>query len=395
MRSLHWLLITVYASLPASVRAAPGGTPRPVAAGPELVLWHNQDGAQATLLGSLVADWSKQSGVSVRLETGMRLAESLLTTKQRPDAALGPSDLATHCGELGCSTLKTADLGSRFDPAILATVTTKGQLVGVPVFYGNHLMLFYNRRLAPTPPKDWHELAPDPKSKSGTKIALDLQSAYVFAAFVNGFSDSEARRSELRPKRDALLKAMTAYRQLLDADIVPKACDHRCVGADFLSGKYPYAINGDWAVTEARRVLGADLGLAPLPTWDGTRLISLKASHALIFPSDSWNGPKKIALRSLANWLLSPASQRRFATDGWHLPATRLQGASWPPAESELRQALAKTAAQAAPLVPRPDIALTWAALQQGLRLVVGANQTAAAAVDGIYAFGGIPAEDK
>lgn len=282
-----------------------------LAAAPEpITLWHTQDRTQAEILAGLVKDFSRESGVPVTLETGLDLMEALVVQAESgrpPDAVLAPSDITSLAARIALDEIPQA-MNAGVATELLSTVSLGGRIYGVPVFDGNHLVLYYNRKLVKTPASTWEEL------EALKPIAMHFDAPYSVVPFFGGNISFTERCSE----------AIQAYKELVDRGVIKRDCDYACVSDDFYAGKFSYAINGDWAFGDASRVLGADLGVAPLPSLNGRKLVSPRATHALFFPARSLAGPRGVSLRMLAAYFARPEVQLRWFDSGRRLPAAKL-----------------------------------------------------------------------
>ncbi len=81
------------------------------------------------------------------------------------------------------------DLGQYADGA-LAAVELNGQHWGVPISNGNHLMLYYNKDLVPTPPADTDDLlamADDLKAQGVTPLVYNQTEPFWLVPWLGGF----------------------------------------------------------------------------------------------------------------------------------------------------------------------------------------------------------------
>jgi ABC-type glycerol-3-phosphate transport system substrate-binding protein len=313
-----WRCVATAAAAGACVVAALGATPaaragtldRPLPNGSrdprQLVVWHTQDHDQAVLLGQLVEAFTAASGVRVSLETGVNLETTLLTQMEDatlPDAVLAPSDLISLRRELRMSAVPRELLPASLDPAALASVTSDGAAWGVPLLDGNVLLLLYDKARIAAAPTTWEELialaarpsplahATAPDAARGL-VAMGLENTYVFLPFFAAFGGWPLTGDAVTLDTAACREALAYERKLRDAGVAPRDCGYDCTTTRFYAGDYALAINGDWALGEARRALGARLGVAPLPRAGERALASPRATHALLFPGDALRGPK-------------------------------------------------------------------------------------------------------
>ncbi len=325
-----------------------------LAAAPEPVtLWHTQDRTQAKILAGLVKDFSIESGVQVTLETGLDLMEALVVQAEigkPPDAVLAPSDITSLAARIELHEIPAAMNGG-VTPEMLSTVSLDGRVYGVPVFDGNHLVLYYNRKLVKAAATTWEEL------ETVKPIAMHFDAPYSVVPFFGGSISFMDRCAE----------AIQAYKNLAERGVIKRDCDYTCASDDFYAGKFAYAINGDWAFGDASRALGADLGVAPLPSLNGRKMVSPRATHALFFPARSLEGPRGESLRLLAAYFARPEVQLRWFTAAGRMPAAKvardqaLKRASGPLAE------LLRALDDAASIPNDAKLPHRWVALRRGI----------------------------
>lgn len=350
-----------------------GGRARAEDAKP-LILWHTLDARSGHFLETLVAEFNGQSRATpVRTETGMDLQQALIEGREEgglPDVVLAPSDLIGLASELALSEVPAELAG---DAAVRATVAIRGKAFGVPLVDGNHLMLLYNKRLTTVPPATLEGVG-----LGGLWLGWMSEDPYVIATFLNAFDGFPVTSEDgIACGKPAFAEALSAYKALLAAR-VGQACDYHCVTQRFYAGEVAAVLNGDWALVDAAAALGDDLGIAPLPTLAGRRLVSLSATHALLFPGKSLAGPNRATLLALARYLQSPPIQRRWLTEGRRLPVDPLvQQELSGPAKAALE------ALKSARRMPTSaTMALAWPVLRKGLRLFMLGVKDAGGACD-------------
>jgi maltose-binding protein MalE len=121
--------------------------------------------------------------------------------------------------------------------------------------------------------------------------------------------------NQLDFKTTACSQAVAMYRTLKELKRVVPACDYHCLTQDFYAGKHDLVLSGEWAIADAKSALGENLGVAPLPTWQGKPMTSPFATHAIFFP-------KKITepMRKIAAFMQSSDFQRRYRDIASRIP---------------------------------------------------------------------------
>ena len=162
------------------------------------------------------------------------------------------------------------DLGVFVDSA-LAAVKLEGKTWGVPISNGNQLMLLYNKKLIPEPPKDTDELFAKGKELTGDGsygLVWNQTEPFWLVPWLGGFKGAVFAEDGVTPTLDtpemiATLKFL--HDMKYDAEIIPPESDYDAADTLFKEDKAAMIINGDWSLTGYQDVLGDDLGVARIP----------------------------------------------------------------------------------------------------------------------------------
>ncbi|MEK7746568.1 MAG: extracellular solute-binding protein, partial [Elusimicrobiota bacterium] len=301
-RRLQGVSLPVAAAVLA-ISGAWGCAGRPAADARTLVVWEQEDAAVAPFLDYLFEEFRKLPGNGgVRILRTHYQNEDLRQQFQTasisgspPDILLSPSDPAGVYSVAGFLLPVDGlfDL-SRFNRPVLEAIILEGKTWGVPMSNGNHLMLYYNKRLAPIPPRSTDELEKFCASRGkevgrsqglggGTSsgypsvgrtpcLALFMGEPYWLMPWVHAFGDwpIDGRSPTLDT---AAMRGALGYMLSLkfDKKILPMECDYNCMDSLFKESKAAFAINGDWALPVYEKQLGADLGVARIPMLSATR----------------------------------------------------------------------------------------------------------------------------
>ena len=228
---------------------------------------------------------------NVTFEVVNKDVEALRTDFQTASLAGDPPDLlwtvSDHYGPF-----HSADLIQAVDPVIdaaayvptaLEVLNIEGSTWGVPISYGNQLMLYWNKDLAgDTAPADsaaWVASAKTLTSGDKVGIAFNQGESFWLVPFLGGFGGSVFAEDDKTPtlNTDAMKKALQFLYDLKFTDkVTPSEADYAVADGLFKDGKAAYIINGDWtlgayaAAPDAETPgLGDKLGLAALPTMTG------------------------------------------------------------------------------------------------------------------------------
>ncbi|MBM2842448.1 MAG: putative maltosaccharide-binding protein [Anaerolineales bacterium] len=166
------------------------------------------------------------------------------------------------------------DLGLYADGA-LAAVDLNGQHWGVPITSGNHLMLYYNKDLVPTPPATTDDLlamADDLKAQGVTPLAYNQTEGFWLVPWLGGFGGAVFAEDGVTPTLNTpeMVATLAWLKQLKDEGIVPPESDYPGADTLFQEGKAAMIINGDWTLGAYKDLFGDKLGVARIPTVSAT-----------------------------------------------------------------------------------------------------------------------------
>lgn len=298
-----------------------------VAAGPSIVFWNNQQAFD--IVASLSKEFSRKSGIGV---DSIWIAQpdyrsSLLRhglDGDLPDVALVPADFLSMSRELTLSVIPpTAQL-----PGLLASPVEAGifgdHMLGAPVTWGNHLMLFYNRDYIKKPAKTFAEMeeqAIELRAKGIKTLGMNFGEMYWLAPFMGAYGGWPiSDRGELYLKTPATVQALDFYFGLVNKGLTLKECRTECANDRFAKGEFAYSIAGDWMYRDVQEKMGSKLGVTVIPMIDDKVVTPMFSAYVLVFPNNSLSGPKKEALIKFLRFMQSPEIQRRWANEGKLFP---------------------------------------------------------------------------
>ena len=131
-----------------------------------------------------------------------------------------------------------------------------GQHWGIPLSYGNNLMLLYNKKLVDKAPADTAELikmAQDFQAKNPNKVGLAFNQTEPFwlVPWLGGFGGKVFADDGKTPTLNTpeMVKTLQLVSEFKNKDkIVPKECDYNCADSMFKNGDAAMIINGDWSL---------------------------------------------------------------------------------------------------------------------------------------------------
>jgi maltose-binding protein MalE len=208
-----------------------------------------------------------------------------------PELVYGPSDQVGPFSIMGI----IEPLDGIFTPAELDSFNTESlirlarpnesqaHVWSMPDQLGNHLILCYNKALAPEAPTDFGTLIEIAKRKTVDEdgdgrpdtygLVFNQKEPFWLVPFLGAFGgwvmDEENRPTlDTTPMREAL-----AFLRDLKVvhGIMPRECDYDVAAALFKEGKAAFQIDGSWS-WQGYKDAGVDLGIAPLPRIPATGL---------------------------------------------------------------------------------------------------------------------------
>lgn len=309
-------------------------------------------------------------------ETVMRRASA----NECPDAVIMSADnLARET--LAFSPISRDLLSPALSERTLSLATINGEVRGIPVICGNHLMLYYNKSGAGKPITALEDSTP-PTSDGHRSIVWNHAVMYYFWPFILAYEGSPLGTARLQMDHPNLARALEAYVATGRKLQLKTELDHNWSIEAFVGGRAQCLIDGDWNLGALEARLGADLGIAPLPSSEGRPLQAVCSAFVLAFPNLNLSHEKQEALKRLALALQSQEFQIAVWKEMRAIPASeevlRLVMAS----DDELikRSLLGFNAAQPMPMDPRMPI--VWETLEKGYQRRTAGYYTTEAAAD-------------
>lgn len=244
-------------------------------------VWHKFTEAEQDDLETHAETFRQQSEASIKFQKINNLKDKLTTSfpsNSGPGSFVWAHDWMgqlTTRGENGFLYDASEDVDiSVYTEVAQQASTYDGGLYGLP--YGAETVtLMYNKELVDSPPETFEEMVAvmdefhDPENgKYGLSYPFD---PYFVSAWVQAFGGFlyNDETDELGLEKDETVRG---FEFLVDKiwPYTPKDPKYNPQTAVFGGGKAPFAINGPWQVGSFRDA-GVDLGIAPLPTVEGTR----------------------------------------------------------------------------------------------------------------------------
>ncbi|MCX5796285.1 MAG: extracellular solute-binding protein [Elusimicrobia bacterium] len=325
-----FLLLAGLAGLAACRQPEPGGPDR------RIVLWEMEDAAVAPYIDSVLEAFRKLPGnADIKIVRTHYHPEDLRQQFQTASIAGNPPDLLiTQSDPAGIYSVSGFILPvdglfdmRRYNKTAVEAISQDGKAWGVPISNGNHLMLMYNKSLAPQPPRTTAELFDfcdrrAPGLKLDRCMAFFLGEPYWLVPWMGAFGGwpMDGRRPTL--DTPATRRALEFVLELKGRGYVPQECDYNCADALFTEKKVAFVIGGDWAISRYEAQLKSDLGIARIPKLSQTgRWPTPMVSGAYFMLSSKLQGAKLELAKRLVDFYTDEENQIGQAKTLMRLPA--------------------------------------------------------------------------
>ncbi|NRA66801.1 MAG: extracellular solute-binding protein [Pseudobacteriovorax sp.] len=282
----------------------------------KVVMWHGS-GDPVTLkkFTELMTSFSEASGIDLDLEyiEYDQMKTSLIKVKtsgRLPEMIFAPGDFLSLMEVLNFSEVKDT---LNLPKSSIDSVSQGGKLYGYPITQGNHLFLYYNKKLVTKPAQTFSEILQYSDRTAMRAIGWNFHESFWFLPFYGAYGGQVINdKGEISLTGENFAKAIETYFQLGEKfDIID--CGYDCASKDFFAGKQHYAINGDWALSEAVAQLGDNLGVATLPTFAGRQLKPLFSTKAILFPGNALEGPNRENIMKVVAYMQSASFQKELS----------------------------------------------------------------------------------
>ncbi len=290
-------------------------------------------------------------------------------TPRQPDLLLLPNHMIGLHQDFALSEVPWAVLHG-IKGRFAETAFVDGHYYGVPLFVSQVLLLFYNKKMVSKPIADFDHLqAMRSLDAEFTPIAWPYSLPAFFAPFLTANDAWPSREGTINLDTPGFREAFASYQALARSEVIDPACDSRCSFEGFLRGRSPYAIESVSSIGAARRALGKDLGVAPLPALHHTQLRSLFGTYTLAFPFNALHGKSRDRLLRFARELVSRPSQQLLLREDEQLPVNSAAFDASGRRDPELKVAIRET--RAASAIPnRGEMTPFWSALGKVLTMI-------------------------
>ena len=269
-----------------SESAAPTEAPYPTAA-VKITMWTKEGEADGALqFAKQLATTYTGMHSNVTIEVVNKDVEKLREEFQTTSLAGNPPDLlwtvADHIGPFTAADL-LLPLDGLIDPATylpnaLSAVQADGKTWGVPISYGNQLMLYWNKDLAgDAAPADSDALVAKAKELTDAAagkygLVFNQTESFWLVPILGGYNGSVFAADGKTPtlNTDAMKSALTLLSNWKFVDkVMPPEADYNGADGLFKAGNAAFIINGDWTLGAYAEAFPGKLGVGPIPTITG------------------------------------------------------------------------------------------------------------------------------
>lgn len=382
---------TATAAPPTATRVVPTVTPAPspTPAPAPLTIWAAGDETRLDALKRLIEAAAAEAGVTVRVSVSSSDALiALLRVAQLDDQPL--PDVIWGAGD-DLAIVRTAGLiqpvpqpaaNARLLPAVVTGASADGKLWGVPLGAQGFLLLYYNRELVATPPRDIDALIATARANTGGNrvgLVAGWIEARWFALWLDMVGgtmlDTQDNVTLDTPEAIAALELLRTLRRF--GPTPPSTYDQ---GARlFRRGQAALAVDGDWALQSFQAVSDTlDLGIAPPPLTSGGRQAVAPLTGVYLMYGATLNAARLSQAEALAATLTQDQWQARIARDLGILPAYTALLSDPAIAGDPALVAAAQYAANAPGVPPTRPVRCAWDAVEVALPPFLLGQRTAA-----------------
>ncbi|MBM3381314.1 MAG: extracellular solute-binding protein [Betaproteobacteria bacterium] len=367
----------------------------------EITLWDQEESENTKVMDDWIARFTKENP-NIRVIRQTYPNEDLrtkfttaATAGQAAELVWGPNDIAGvfSTAKLIQPVESFVEL-SKFTPVAAEAATLKGQVMGVPTTYGNHLVLFFNKNLVNTAPATTAELIEEARKHTDAKnnqygLVFFQNEPFWLVPFVGAFGgwplNVQADGSAQPELNSEAMKNALAYIYRLKKveKIIPNECDYDCAKGLFLEGKAAFTINGDWSVKEFQAKLGEKLGIAALPVLTETgKPMTPMVSGRYVMVNAQLPEKKKDAVKKFLAFLTSREIQIEVAERLGRIPATTEALTDSRVAGLAAIQPLIAAAANGRPMPAQTEMRAAWDAMRPVQQKIMSGDLTAEAGVN-------------
>ena len=335
----------------------------------KLVVWHDKEDAVIEALTAYLAENVPE--VEVVFEKKTSLTDSLKLVgndpSSAPDMFIFAHDKIGVFAEMGILADVNTLLGEgalvNWLPMTIEAASYKGTLYQLPLYFET-LLFMYNKRYmqddqVPATTEELYSYMEQNTGRGRYGFVEQHSTAYYSAAWIHGFGGSIVSEDGTPfPEPEAVKEALRYHLKFVG--LMPGETEYSTVNTLFLEGKADSTIGGPWMVPSARDA-GIELGIAPMPTVDGTGMAlapysGVQGVQVLKYAAEN----KTEAVKAVLAALCSPQIGIDLALASGCAPANAACYDDAQVADDELVQAMRTTAEIAVPMPNIPEMDVMW-----------------------------------
>ena len=335
----------------------------------KLVVWHDKEDAVIEALTAYLAENVPE--VEVVFEKKTSLTDSLKLVgndpSSAPDMFIFAHDKIGVFAEMGIladvNTLLGEGALDNWLPMTIEAASYKGTLYQLPLYFET-LLFMYNKRYmqddqVPATTEELYSYMEQNTGRGRYGFVEQHSTAYYSAAWIHGFGGSIVSEDGTPfPEPEAVKEALRYHLKFVG--LMPGETEYSTVNTLFLEGKADSTIGGPWMVPSARDA-GIELGIAPMPTVDGTGMAlapysGVQGVQVLTYAAEN----KTEAVKAVLAALCSPQIGIDLALASGCAPANAACYDDPQVADDELVQAMRTTAEIAVPMPNIPEMDVMW-----------------------------------
>ena len=159
-----------------------------------------------------------------------------------------------------------------FKQEALSTVTYKKKIFGIPDNFGNHLLVFYNKKLISEIPETSDELLKILEKKLRYRndikgLVFNQNDLDIVFPFFYGFKfDTQLDNENIELEKSEILNTLDfIYNLKFKYNLLSENCNYKEAEELFKSGKAVIIIDGFWSFNDYKKNLSKDLGVSDFP----------------------------------------------------------------------------------------------------------------------------------
>jgi arabinogalactan oligomer / maltooligosaccharide transport system substrate-binding protein len=361
--------------------------PEPKNTDKTIVLWEQEDAQVAPYIDKIAEAFKAlPENIDVQVVRAHYQTEDLRQQFQAaslagvaPDLLISPSDTAGVYAISGFIRPidEYFDL-TKYNKAAIESIALDGKTWGVPISNGNHLMLFYNKKLVKTPPKNTDELFKFCKKNKNAKkleycIAFDMGEPFWLMPWLGAFGGWPINNKTPTLDTKYMRQALKFYLDLkYEKKIMPMECDYNCMDSLFKESKVAFIINGDWAISSYMNHFKENFGIALLPKLSETDKWPTPMVSGKYFMISSEVSPKKMKLlSSFIDFYTNKENQIRQFKVLKRLPALKAAAQSSAIKKDEIAKISMRQILKGRPMPMATEIRAIWDSARNYMGLVM------------------------